>query len=127
MKYYTSIALLLLTVAVQRTYSGPQTDRSNMIDEKTDVFYYRPFSQESKIAVLKEKSALKFIHNLPYLDGATALYPVYSAFANAVYPRPSDSDSHYLNRANRSGAMIRGKVECSTTPFAYNNRYQWRC
>jgi phosphate transport system substrate-binding protein len=49
------------------------------------------------------------------------LYPVYSAFANAVYPRPVDIDFYYLNRTDRSGAMIRGKVECSKTHFAYQN------
>jgi phosphate transport system substrate-binding protein len=76
-----------------------------------------PDNQNSHI---RRKSTLKFIDNLPYLDGATALYPVYSAFANAVYP-PADIDFDYLNRADRSGAVIRGNVECSTTPFAYEN------
>jgi phosphate transport system substrate-binding protein len=102
-------------------YSGPQIDRSNMIDENLDIIYYRPFSPETKIAILEEESTLKFIDNLPYLDGATALYPVYSAFVNAVYPNPSYNDFDYMNRANRFGEIIRGKVECSTTPFAYKN------
>jgi phosphate transport system substrate-binding protein len=92
-----------------------------MIDENLDVTYYRPFSPVTKIVILEGESTLKFIDNLPYLDGATALYPVYSAFANAVYPRPDDIDFYYLNRFDRSGARIRGKVACSTTPFAYKN------
>ena len=35
---------------------------------------------------MKEKSALKLKKNLPIVDGAAALFPVYSAVVNAVYP-----------------------------------------
>ena len=35
---------------------------------------------------MEEDSTFKIEDNLPSLDGATALYPVYAAFAQAVYP-----------------------------------------
>ena len=55
-----------------------------------DLSDYMPF-EGKKVAVLDEKPTLaKRITNdqtLPRLDGATALFPVYSAFCQAVYPK----------------------------------------
>ncbi len=48
---------------------------------------YLPFDENSEI--VKLDSELKLTGDLPVLDGATALYPVYSAFMNATYPEGS--------------------------------------
>lgn len=50
-----------------------------------DISQYLPFSEDSKIVKLDSKT-LKLTENLPRIDGAAALFPVYSAFVNAVYP-----------------------------------------
>lgn len=42
------------------------------------------------------------------MDGATALYPVYSAFARAVYP-------------NKKYNLYHSDVMCNNTPNAYKN------
>lgn len=49
---------------------------------------YLPFEDKSKIVKLKasDKYCFKPDEKMPVLDGATALYPVYSAFFNAMYP-----------------------------------------
>ena len=47
---------------------------------------YLPFKEDSKIVKL-ENSSLKLNDNLPIVDGAAAVFPVYSAFVNAVYPK----------------------------------------
>lgn len=47
---------------------------------------YRAFDQGSLVATLDEPSTLSLQDNLPILDGSTALYPMYSAFVQAVYP-----------------------------------------
>ena len=44
-----------------------------------------PFDEDSKIVKL-ENASLKLEDNLPIVDGAAAVFPVYSAFVNAVYP-----------------------------------------
>ena len=44
-----------------------------------------PFDEDSKIVKL-ENVSLKLEDNLPIVDGAAAVFPVYSAFVNAVYP-----------------------------------------
>ena len=48
---------------------------------------YEPFREGNRLAVLDEPASLRLDspHDLR-LDGATALYPVYGAFAQAVYP-----------------------------------------
>lgn len=50
-----------------------------------DIQAYLPFEENSKI-VNTDSKTLKFTENLPRIDGAAALFPVYSAFVNAVYP-----------------------------------------
>lgn len=53
-----------------------------------NVWEYLPFEAESKIVRLENEASLRFREsdNLPVLDGAAAVFPVYSAFVNAVYP-----------------------------------------
>ena len=50
-----------------------------------DIHEYLPFDEDSKI-VKTDSKTLKLTENLPRIDGAAALFPVYSAFVNAVYP-----------------------------------------
>ena len=82
------------------------------VDAEVDVFYYEPFSmgRESKLVSLDEAATLTLEDNLPRIDGATALYPLYAAFVHAVYPEkeynPYDSE-----------------VMVNTTPVAYDNLF----
>lgn len=52
-----------------------------------DVWRYLPFDDNSLI--VKEKADVEFSGELPVLDGAEGLYPLFSAFANALYPEDS--------------------------------------
>lgn len=47
---------------------------------------YLPFDENSKIVKLDREASLKLKNNLPRVDGAAAVFPVYSAFVNATYP-----------------------------------------
>ncbi|MGB2579630.1 phosphate transport system substrate-binding protein [Elusimicrobium simillimum] len=83
-----------------------------------DLKDYRPF-EGAKVAVLDGVPTIKFDKDWPKLDGATAMYPIYSAFAQALYPkdkvlsmRPVTTRSRYNN-----GEL----VECSNTPYAYKS------
>ncbi len=51
-----------------------------------DLSEYSPFAENTKADSLDEESTFKIEDKLPTLDGATALYPVYAAFVQAVYP-----------------------------------------
>lgn len=50
-----------------------------------DLSIFTPFESSSNLARLARPASLALGKDLPVLDGATALYPVYSAFVNAVY------------------------------------------
>ena len=47
---------------------------------------YMPFREETKIVKLDHEASLQLVDFLPRIDGAAAVFPVYSAFVNAVYP-----------------------------------------
>ncbi|MEI6602619.1 MAG: substrate-binding domain-containing protein [Clostridia bacterium] len=60
---------------------------ATLSDQSIDLEQYIPFDYKTKAVKLKAPSQLKFKENLPRLDGAVELFPVYSAFAQAVYPK----------------------------------------
>lgn len=78
-------------------------------EKEVNLTQYAPFTEGTKAAVLDEPSTYHIKTDLPRLDGATALYPLYSAFAQAVYPDDTYEPYDYQN----------GKVICTTTPDAY--------
>lgn len=55
------------------------------VDPNINVQDYLPFVEKSKIVKLDSKT-LKLEGDLPIVDGAAAVFPVYSAFVNATYP-----------------------------------------
>ncbi len=75
--------LAVLTNMIVNTYNESLTiDTSPNID----VNQYLPFTAESKIVTLEKEASLKLTGDLPVIDGAAAVFPVYSAFVNATYP-----------------------------------------
>lgn len=78
-------------------------------DREISLSKYEPFQPESRIAVLDKPSSYTIKHDLPRLDGATALYPLYSAFVQAVYPK----DDYRVYQVEDS------PVVCTSTSTAY--------
>ncbi len=72
---------MLLTVRLSNNFSD--TSQSKMVDVKK----YLPHNDTSELARID--SSLKLTDNLPVLDGAAALVPVYASIVNAVYPEGS--------------------------------------
>lgn len=68
-----------------RIYSNHYSQ--GMQEKSIEIDAYLPFDENSLI--VKKNSDTKITENIPVLDGATALYPIYSAFANAIYPESS--------------------------------------
>ena len=73
-------------------------------DAAPDLAIYAPFSPNSRTVHLAETAQLRLVNDLPVLDGATALYPLYAAFAEAVYDE---------------AAFVPDDVLCSNTSGAY--------
>lgn len=72
---------------------------------------YRPFKPESNLAKLDAPASFKVEEELPRLDGATALYPLYASFVEATYPQ-GDYDPYDIEWGNSA-------VVSTTTGEAY--------
>lgn len=107
-----SAAVILLGASVWPIYTAYKNSIPT-VSAEVEVYYYEPFGQESKVKKLNEPAALQLQDQLPKMDGATALYPLYSSFVQAVYPEkaysPYDSE-----------------VMVNTTPEAYENLFEGR-
>ena len=85
---------------------------------------YLPFDSNSKIVKLEEAS-LKLTNNLPIVDGAAAVFPVYSAFVNATYPSNTklyDGTFEYNNTVG--GYKLLGEKEIDIFFGAYPSKEQ---
>ncbi|WP_277587019.1 substrate-binding domain-containing protein [Psychrobacillus antarcticus] len=80
------------------------------VDAEVNISKYEPFSEFGDVTKLNEKATLQLTDNLPKLDGATALYPLYAAFVEATYPEKEYS-------------AYDSEVIVSTTPYAYENLF----
>ncbi|MBQ5357410.1 MAG: PstS family phosphate ABC transporter substrate-binding protein [Oscillospiraceae bacterium] len=67
------------------------------------VHEYLPFDENSKIVTLPKEANIKLTENLPVVDGAAAVFPVYSAFVNAVYPETTELWDGVLEYNNTVG------------------------
>ena len=77
-------------------------------ETEINIYSYQPFNEKNQLAILNVEANYKLDNNLPVLDGATALYPVYASFVNAVYP---------IDKYDPRNSI----VLCSKTIDAYNN------
>lgn len=81
------ILALLAGIAYGINYGIIKYEESITVDTSPNIrtSEYLPFDENSKI--VKKDSDFKLTEPLPKIDGAAALFPVYSAFVNAVYPK----------------------------------------
>ncbi len=101
------IPAFIYFVALGINYGMIKYDESITINTSPniDVGNYLPFKEDSKIVKYDSKT-LKFTDNLPKIDGAAALFPVYSAFVNATYPDTTQ--------------LYDGNFEYNNTPVGYS-------
>ena len=83
------------------------------MSDEVPLWDYRPFQLGNKLATPDKPSSLRIATDLPNLDGATALFPVYAAIAQATYVRPDGLDED-------AGYQFDEHYLCSTTPEAYD-------
>ena len=78
------------------------------VSAEVNIYEYMPFEENSRVVTLEEEATLQLSDPLPIMDGATALYPIYSAIAQATYPK-KEYDPY------------NSEVMVNTTPEAYEN------
>ncbi len=112
-----TIVLLLSVLPLGVIYSHKAYINSiPTVGEGRSVLYdYTPYEYNSKTANLDKEASLLLSDNLPKMDGATALYPVYAAFAKAVYPK----DIFFDEKGNVENYHNNEYVTCTTTSNAY--------
>lgn len=79
-------------------------DNIPTVGENDMLYKYKPGTENTELAILDEAAEISFTSDFPKMDGATALYPIYAAFANAA--GYVDYDEY---------------VQCNKTSSAYEN------
>ena len=110
-------ALLAVTMAcgVYVIFGAYEDSIPAMEDRDGLIYEYEPFAEGTKAVYPDGESTLKFEHPTLRLDGATALYPIYSAFVQAVYPE-GKYDIYDFQYNEEEGY---GQVTCTGTIEAY--------
>ena len=108
------LSLLLVSCGVYEIRNA--YDRSILrVSDTVNLNLYAPFVNNTMAVSLEETSTLKLESDLPLLDGATALYPLYAAFAQAVYPekeyRLYDSEVACRNTISAYKRLINREVD----------------
>ena len=80
----SSIAVFILGAFIFNSYQKSILELYET--SEINLRYYEPFRENTLTKNLDEPASLSISENLPRLDGATALYPLYTAFARATYP-----------------------------------------
>ena len=109
---YLSFALAFF-ITLGTNFGIKKYDESITVNTNPNInlYEYLPFDESSKIVKL-ENASLKLTDDLPKIDGAAAVFPVYSAFVHAVYPE-STVLATYENFDDPSEGV-----------FQYNNTYE---
>jgi phosphate transport system substrate-binding protein len=104
--------------------AGMKTDLSEY-----DLSKIAPFKKNNGLATLGHNPQLSFtdLKEMPRLDGATALYPVYASFAETVYEGLGQWNKDNSATESRHNVYVSvdefpySIVMCTTTPNAYDN------
>ncbi len=86
--YVIVFFLYVAALAVNLVYIDYDNHRKVELTPDIDIYDYYPWNPDNLLAKLPQKSSLQFTDQdaLPRIDGATAVFPIYSAFVREVYP-----------------------------------------
>ncbi|MDQ0231703.1 PstS family phosphate ABC transporter substrate-binding protein [Metabacillus malikii] len=111
------VAICMISLICFEGYQAYIKGLEVVSNQDVDLSEYQPFQENTKAVMLNEPSTFKIddIENLPRLDGATALYPVYASFGQAVYPKKDYSlEESEIVSSQTSGAfdkLIHGSAD----------------
>ena len=86
--YWGLVAIAVIATSIQPIMKWVDS-RILTVGAEVDIYQYEPFVEGSNIVRLDQVASLQLADDLPIIDGATALYPLYAAIAEAVYPEKS--------------------------------------
>ena len=81
-----------------RAWTWWTVDRFPVMTQKIDWYEYKPFSEDNKLVKVEipAQYALDVDDQFPRLNGAYALYPIYAAMVQGMYPETVAWDYKYL-------------------------------
>jgi phosphate transport system substrate-binding protein len=102
------LSLLIVSCGIHEGRNAYDRNILRIREGYVNLNLYSPYSKNTKAVILDEPSSLKLENDLPLLDGATALYPLYAAFAQAVYPKKTYN-------------LYNSEIVCSNTIRSYQS------
>jgi phosphate transport system substrate-binding protein len=109
--FLLGVSALCIVVGILANKYFERINEIPTVSEKNNsLYWYTPFRENNLLVTLNEEPTMKIIGNLPVMDGATALLPVYASFMQAVYP--AEDLTH---------AVFDKLIYCSGTDRAYTN------
>ena len=122
---YTSVALaILVAFGIQTAVEAYQKSITIDVTPSINTNEYLPFDENSKIVKL-DNASLSLEGDLPIIDGATAAFPVYSAFVHAVYPKHTKLYDGVFEYNNTVGGYSKlGRKETDIFFGAYPSKEQ---
>lgn len=113
-----TIMWISLCLAGGLAYAAPHYYKESfekVNDAEVDLFAYEPFTESEKLARLDQKASFQIDGEVPILDGATALYPLFAAFAEATYPEdiyePYKGPVATTKTSSAYNRLIKGNVD----------------
>jgi phosphate transport system substrate-binding protein len=96
------ICMLIYGLAIGIPYAIDRYEQSITVNTSPNIntHEYLPFDENSKI--VKIDSEFKLSDPLPIVDGAAAVFPVYSAFVHATYPNTTELHNGVFEYHNTS-------------------------
>ncbi|MBO5822543.1 MAG: substrate-binding domain-containing protein [Lentisphaeria bacterium] len=86
--------LILCAIPAYRYFT---VERFKQVNDRINWYAYDPWRAGTKVVVVDAAPEFKIKKDLPRIDGAYALYPVYSGVVRALYDKNKFEDGQYLN------------------------------
>lgn len=98
-------ALALAAIPLYRWYT---VERFRQLNDTVSWYYYEPWRRNTKVLVVEAEEKYKISTELPKIDGAYALFPVYSGVVRALYDRKEyENDPYEYLNTNGSDVTFR--------------------
>lgn len=102
------LAVITLLIAFITPFKELYKNQIPTVDAEVDVYQYMPFTEKNNVVKMDQEASVQLQEPLPIIDGATAFYPLYAAFAEAIYPK-------------KDYQPYESEVMVNKTPTAYRN------
>ncbi len=102
------VLVCIASFCMFRAYFWWTVDRYPVMTQKVNWHDYRPFLEGNKLVKVRipEEYAMNTAEGFPRLNGAYALYPIYAAMVQEMYPASLFQDYHMYEYVSRDGSDV---------------------